>query len=173
MVDPLSYFQYGPPVTRNGTLEPSFLDWSCTCIDCQNNQGLSRKYRTHFDSANDTKPWDDEMYQLCPPRTLGYILADKQWAQLQISCINSIPTTDPADAWNSRLQLADDDTKRLLFNLVRSHVSPPPNPTIRKKDDDYQNLEVDDIVPGKGKGLVILLYGKKIHPPYGCRILAH
>ncbi|CBX91215.1 hypothetical protein LEMA_P067230.1 [Plenodomus lingam JN3] len=162
MVDPLSYFQYGPPVARNGTLEPSHDDWNCTCADCKNNDGLAKKYRTEFDSMSHSEDWDDEMYMLCPPRTLGYILAHKQWAQLQISSIQDIPPDDPDNAWNSRLQLADDETKQLLFNLVRSHnsfSSDDSQRNVNKKYEAYKKLEVNDIVPGKGKGLVILLYG--------------
>ena len=93
---------------------------------------------------------------LCPPRVLGYILGEKQWAQLQVTSVKEIPSKDPKDAWNTRLQLADDNkTKDMLFDLVQSHIS-----TAKQKAESEEiGLEVDDIIPGKGKGLVILLYG--------------
>lgn len=172
MVDHLSYFQYGPSIARNGSLEPSTDDWDCMCADCQLNDGLARKYRTSFDKAEMSKPkmhWDDEQYMLCPPRVLGYVLKDKQWAQLQVTNLRPIPLEDDKNAWNDRLRLSDDSTggfkskdlstKQLLFDLVRSHISADPSNTANPDASEDKLLEVDDIVPGKGKGLVILLYG--------------
>jgi hypothetical protein len=159
MVDYLSYFQYGPSTTRNGALEPSTEDPDCTCSDCQCNESLALKYRTRFDTMETQrkKIWEDEQYMLCPPRVLGYILRDKQWAQLQVSLVTDIPPEDSGNAWESRLQLADDEkTKDLLFDLVASHISSTSRQTEKTMD---RSLEVDDIIPGKGKGLVILLYG--------------
>lgn len=53
--------------------------------------------------------------------------------------------------------LGEHTTKEFLLDLVSSHTST----TVSKKDPDQTDaLEVDDIIPGKGKGLVILLYGK-------------
>ena len=172
MVDHLSYFQYGPLVACNGSLEPSEEELECTCTDCQGNDGLARKYRTGFDKVDMTKTtthWDDEQYMLCPPRVLGYVLRDKQWAQLQVTCIRPIPPENDKNAWNDRLRLVDDSagsfkskelsTKRLLFDLVSSHISTVPSSTPDQRNSGDKTLEVDDIVPGKGKGLVILLYG--------------
>lgn len=158
MVDYLSYFQYGPQVVRNGVLNPNISDENCMCSDCEKNEGLATKYRTYFDTtkAYTNAVWEDEQYMLCPPRLLGYILSEKQWAQLQVTSIREIPPNDPHDAWNTRLQLADDNkTKNMLFSLVQSHVS-----TISQEANPEEGgLEVNDIIPGKGKGLVILLYG--------------
>jgi len=159
MVDYLSYFQYGPSIARNGALNPSMGDPDCMCYDCRNNEGLASRYRIRFDTkeANRKEKWEDEQYMLCPPRVLGYILRDKQWAQLQVSLLDEVPIGDSGNAWHSRLRLADgESTKDLLFALVRSHISSTP-----KKSEETRKvgLEVDDIIPGKGKGLVILLYG--------------
>ncbi|KAI0106666.1 P-loop containing nucleoside triphosphate hydrolase protein [Daldinia grandis] len=158
VVDYLSYFQYGPPVARNGALNPRTDDLDCMCSDCQQNEGLTAKYRTRFDEVKTQKnnTWEDEQYMLCPPRLLGYILGEKQWAQLQVTTVQEIPPDDPKNAWNTRLQLADrNKTKDMLFNLVQNHAS-----TMKKKAKPGEmGLEVDDIIPGKGKGLVILLYG--------------
>ncbi|KAI8294486.1 hypothetical protein K4K56_002110, partial [Colletotrichum sp. SAR 10_98] len=76
---------------------------------------------------------------------------------------------DEGNAWESRLKLADDidnkkikggkkdEIKRGKKDLVGSHAST----TARKNhvDEDDHKLEVNDIITGKGKGLVILLYG--------------
>jgi hypothetical protein len=160
MVDYVSYFQYGPPMARNGDLEPSSVNVDCMCSDCQQNEGLAMKYRTWFDKheAQTKETWDDEQYMICPPRVLGYVLKEKQWAQLQTTLVRDIPFDGEQDAWHTRLQLDDEGaTKRLLFNLVRSHISET-NQAKRPRD----ALEVDDIIPGKGKGLVILLYGMNL-----------
>ena len=155
MVDYLSYFQYGPPIARNGALDPVTGNEDCQCSYCQNKDGLLAKYRTQFDSDEMQKIWVEEQYLLCPPRVLGYILKAKQWAQLQVSSIEDIPVSDPSSAWHTRLQLGEPETKNLLFNLVQSHISRSSQQANHKRDP----LEVDDIVPRKGKGLVILLYG--------------
>lgn len=157
MVDHLSYFQYGPPIGRNGDLEPSSGSADCVCADCQQNEGLAIKYRTRFDKTEvqGNEIWEDEQYMLCPPRVLGYVLEEKLWAQLQTTLVKDIPFDSKQDAWHNRLHLDDDgEKKELLFNLVRSHIS---ETTQAKRTRDA--LEVDDIIPGKGKGLVILLYG--------------
>ncbi|KAK6506459.1 hypothetical protein TWF506_011367 [Arthrobotrys conoides] len=160
MVDYLSYFQYGPPSARNGVLEPNSDNTGCSCSDCHRNDGLASIYRTRFDTipAQKRDTWEDEQYILCPPRVLGYILADKQWAQLQVSLVRDIPRNDPENAWHSRLRLADNQkTKNLLFDLVRSHSSSTMNNT--EDADERNRLKVNDFIPGKGNGLVILLYG--------------
>lgn len=157
MVDYASYFMYGSDEGRNGALRPYGGTPDCGCSDCQNNTELTRKYRTNFDKNAKIDNWEDEQYLICPPRVLGYILDVKEWAQLQVSFLHSVTEDDKTDAWNSRLQLADPKTKKLLFDLVRSHASPTSS---HLEDSEDRMLEVDDIVPGKGKGLVILLYGK-------------
>ncbi|KAI1387952.1 P-loop containing nucleoside triphosphate hydrolase protein [Hypoxylon trugodes] len=156
VVDYLSYVQYGPPIIRNGSLNPSLDDLGCMCSDCQQNEGLTAMYRTHFDTAEAQmqKTLEDEQYMLCPPRLLGYVLGEKQWAQLQVTLMKDIPVEDPGNPWKNRLQVAD-ETKNMLFNLIQSHVSTMKTETTPEET----GLEVNDIIPGKGKGLVILLYG--------------
>ncbi|KAI1147740.1 hypothetical protein F4825DRAFT_129632 [Nemania diffusa] len=154
MVDYASFYQYGSPDGRNGPLMRSESGLECGCADCQGNDGLTERYRTRFDRMPKNDEWEDEQYLICPPRVLRYILREKKWAQLQVTHLTEIAQREDKDAWNSRLKLAEEDTKRLLFDLVRCHVS-----SEVQDDDDTQSLEVDDIVPGKGKGLVILLYG--------------
>ncbi len=112
MVDYESYFQYGGTDGRNGSLKPSATDSGCgSCSDCQVNTGLTERYRTRFDTPEcaGAKEWHPEQYLLCPPRVLGYILQEKQWAQLQVSLLSELPSEDSEEgAWNSRLRLADD-----------------------------------------------------------------
>ncbi|KAJ2982968.1 hypothetical protein NUW58_g6334 [Xylaria curta] len=140
MVDYESFYQYGSTDGRNGSLSRSDSGVECGCSDCQSNLALTERYRTRFDRLPKNKEWEDEQYLMCPPR--------------------EIRPRDDQDAWNSRLKLADEDTKKLLFDLVRCHVSSEAQGDDGDDDDDDRKLlAVDDIVPGKGKGLVILLYG--------------
>ncbi len=137
------------------------MDSECNCSDCQENEGLMKDYRTRFDKPGTRKTWEDEQYLICPPRVLGYILLEKRWAQLQVSRLGPIREEDPKTAWNSRLKLKNEkDTKDLLFDLVTSHRFS----TTAKDEDERGGLEVDDIIPGKGKGLVILFYGMALIP---------
>ncbi|SPN99714.1 uncharacterized protein DNG_02565 [Cephalotrichum gorgonifer] len=157
MVDYQSYFQYGPSIAQNGSLEQMAEDTECMCLECQTSAVLRRKYRTDFDQRGRQdidEDWVDEQLMICPPRVLGYVLGAKQWAQLEVDKVVRLPPSDNSGPW-SRLQLADEgDTKELLLNLVKSHIS-----SSSGVNDGSTGLEVDDITPGKGKGLVILLYG--------------
>ena len=155
MVDFESYFRYGPADAKIGPLVLS-VDDQCGCLECQNNAALSSNYRTRFDGDTGQKEWEEEQYILCPPRILGYVLRDKQWAQLQVICLGDIPHENPDNSWG-RIKLADgEETKEMILDLVNGHG------TSASKDDD-NGLTVDDIVAKKGKGLVILLYGEIPH----------
>lgn len=66
---------------------------------------------------------------------------------------------------NSSQVKEENTTKDLRLDLVRSHASTKARKTHVEEEDD--KLEVNDIISGKGKGLIILLYGKK--QPNSCR----
>ena len=152
MVDFESFFDYGPAVPKVGSLLPYDAP-ECGCLQCQTPKGLEYIYRTRFDRDQCQRQWEDEQFMLCPPRVLGYILRDKKWAQLQISCLKDIPRKGSGRSWN-RVKLADgEDTKTTILNLVNGHK-------IVELGDGDSDLMVDDIVAKKGKGLVILLYGQ-------------
>ncbi|KAH8204871.1 hypothetical protein TruAng_000910 [Truncatella angustata] len=157
MVDYDSYLQYSSVTAGNGTLHRDRDYRECLCDDCQVNEGLTRRSRSHFDKSDNPnkRDWEDERYMLCPPRVLGYILGEKQWAQLQVSLLKKVPFEMHSDAWSSRLQLAEDATKDLLLELVKSHVSNHGESSNKAE----RCLEIDDIIPHKGKGLIVLLYG--------------
>ena len=146
-----SYFRYGPAVAKVGPLVPLSDSQECACLQCQNRTALKTIFRTRFDKDECQEKWEEEQYTLCPPRILGYILRDKQWAQLQVTSLREIPKEDLDHSLN-RVKLADgEETKKMILNLVNGHGKAD------SKDDD-SGLAVDDIVAKKGKGLVILLY---------------
>ena len=153
MVDFVSWFRYGPADARVGPLRVSSYQ-QCDCQLCRVSEACRVIYRRDFDLENHRNGlWVDEQYLLCPPRILGYVLKDKQWAQLLVDGIKQIEIPRADSSWTRRLQLADgNETKSLIYDLVKSHTPSEPGRSL-------EGLEVEDIVAKKGKGLVILLHG--------------
>lgn len=150
MVDFQSYFEYGRRDALLGDKSPEWGPLECQCPACQGNDDLMALYRIRFDRANpDGRNWEPEQYLLCPPRVFGYVLREKQWAQLQVDCLKDI-VLDNSTSWSEGLKLAQERTKNFIYDLVTGHGKPT---------DGDDGLEVQDIVERKGKGLVILLYG--------------
>lgn len=157
MVDFESYVRYGPAVAKVGPLEPLVDNFECACLECQKDTTYRMIFRIRFDEDESQEKWEEEQYMLCPPRILGYILSDKQWAQLLVTGLKDIPKVDLDHSWD-RVKLVDgEETKQMILNLVNGHGTP------NSKDED-SGLAVDDIVAKKGKGLVILLYGEILQP---------
>lgn len=110
MVDYESFGQYADYRPRNGHLKQGSSGQECGCSYCQSNAAFCDTYRTRFDdweNAGTTAEWEDEQYLLCPPRVLGYVLKDKQWAQLALSSLKPLPSEEGKGAWD-KLKLADD-----------------------------------------------------------------
>ena len=153
MVDFESYFSYGPVNAMLGSYELSADSDECQCLECQRSVVWDTVYRNRFDKEPHQQEWEAEQYMLSPPRVLGYILHDKAWAQLQVTGLQDIPKQHLDHSWD-RVKLADgEETKKMILNLVKGHGTADAN-------DDESNLVVDDIVAKKGKGLVMLLYGR-------------
>jgi len=145
MVDFLSYKRYGPGLFEMGTLVPAESDLDCRCKQCLNNEALKKTTRSQYDDEEMIcGDWDTEQYMLCPPRVAGYVLRDKQWAQLQVRHIKDAESDKES---YDQVRLAKKDTKELLLDLVTHHGSGSAKGRIR------------DIVVNKGNSLVILLYG--------------
>lgn len=88
-----------------------------------------------------------EQYLCCPPRVLGYALKQKTWVQLLVEHL--VPPNEADDStFNDRLQL-DPEAKKLIYNSVKAHAM----------SGDSSKEGLSDFAPGKGKGLVIMLYG--------------
>jgi hypothetical protein len=151
MVDFASYYEYGLDEGYIGDELISRESGECPCKDCSSNEKLEKLYCRKFDEATGDKleKWDDLQYILCPPRLLGYILREKQWAQLDLEKIK--PTKDDVAVFEKMLHLKstpdssldEAEIKKLLMSLVETHGQD----------------QVQDLVEDKGKGLVVLLYG--------------
>ena len=139
-----SYYEYQSPRAEIlGDLKRSDNIPECTCEECK------RKFETlvHYswDQCKRGAEWDKDRYVMCPPRVLGYALEQKRWVQLNIKNLVE-PNKASPKVFEEKLQL-DKDYKSIIRNTVQAHTQ-------------SKTKNISDYTPGKGKGLVILLWGK-------------
>jgi hypothetical protein len=94
---------------------------------------------------------NNENFLLLPPRLLGYATREKIWGQF------SVDKTEDAhgqkrEKFQDSLQL-DPKYKNLIEALVNSHQ------LNQEKQRRTGQKQVEDVVSGKGRGLVLLLHG--------------
>lgn len=155
MVDFQSYFQYADKVGRLGDLKPSGTeDNECGCPDCRDNQALNDMMKFNFDKATRDSKFEDLQYQMCPPRVLGYVIERKMWAQLAVDTVQEAPRDRANATFDEKLKL-DKKFKDLLRSLVMNHEAGK-----EVSEDGHKSKGIEDVVQGKGDGLVILLHGK-------------
>ncbi|KAF2729801.1 P-loop containing nucleoside triphosphate hydrolase protein [Polyplosphaeria fusca] len=149
MVDFESYIQHapnsGPRPPMGDILYPPYND-ECRCSSCTGNVALRISQRRQFDNYTAKIAFEDEQYLICPPRVLGYHLEARTWLELRVDQIQVI-SQPVSDAAFKKLQL-NKTFKDLIKDLVESHTS-----------GTNQKPLMEDIVEGKGRGLVILLHG--------------
>jgi len=149
MVDFTSYFRYGPDSAKVGGL-PVFEDVdTCECPICSKNEALQQLLKPRYDDSgkDPDAEWEGLQSMLCPPRVLGYVLKDKQWAQLAVTKLSDVAVEKETTVLKDLYLTGKDNgnaKKRLLMGLVRHHGQ----------------VLVKDLVAGKGEGLVFLLYGE-------------
>lgn len=149
MVDFGSYFRYGPNSAKLGDLFVYQDVDTCACAVCSQNAVLQDLFRSGYDRSGkvSSASWDDFQLMLCAPRVLGYVLKDKQWAQLAVNNLTDVEKEDAKKVLETLYLTGKDNgksKKELLMALVRNH----------------NKVIVEDIVAGKGVGLVFLLYGE-------------
>lgn len=96
------------------------------------------------------KALEDDTHQLFPPRLLGYATKEKMWGQFAVDHTEEAPVKD-TKPFREDLQL-DPKYKDMIEALVDSHEKT----TATRKE---KQLQVRDVVQGKGRGLVLLLHG--------------
>lgn len=84
----------------------------------------------------------DEDYILASPVVLGFAFAEKQWLEFKVANVDEVKWND--QAWPSLV--IPDATKDLIQALVTSRRS-------------NASKTIDDVIQGKGKGLVTVLHG--------------
>ena len=100
------------------------------------------KYLSHAD--DDSYIMSDEQALLCPAQIRGFSLAEKVWAFFLVEKVREIEWTK--DAFE-RLELAH-SLKEIIQALVVMHGQ-----------ENTHSERFDDIITGKGKGLIFLLSG--------------
>ena len=123
----------------------------CDCAACDNNEALKQTTRSGYDGFKRDQEFSEEQFLLCPPRVLGFFMLKKTWAQLLVKSVQDLEV-NKSDAFK-KLVLAEEQ-KTLIKSLVSRHG-----------EDSTQNegnfQQVEDIIQGKGRGVVILLHGKQ------------
>ncbi|KAF5533765.1 TOB3 (member of AAA-ATPase family) [Fusarium mexicanum] len=94
------------------------------------------------DEDMDIVDFTDEDYLIASPVVLGFSFSEKQWLEFAVSCVNEIKWNEKA--WDSLV--LEDGTKDLIKALVKSRKYHAAN-------------TIDDVIQGKGKGLVTVLHG--------------
>jgi hypothetical protein len=112
------------------------------------------------------KEFEEEQLLMCPPRVEGYALAKKRWVYLDVESIADMLEPEEKDSMSeafNRMILPKtqywEETKRLIELLVKSHASGTANATTAPIKRHVPS-PLQDLVKGKGQGLVILLYGE-------------
>lgn len=84
-----------------------------------------------------------DQHTFCPPRVLGFAVSQKKFVQLLVGNVrNNISQKDKEKPWEDfKLKGKDKETLR---NLVTQHA---------------KSEVIEDVIQGKGKGLVVLLHG--------------
>ncbi|KAK6953781.1 hypothetical protein Daesc_003743 [Daldinia eschscholtzii] len=96
------------------------------------------------EDSNDNVPpvFTDEEYLIASPVVLGFAFAEKLWLEFTVSGIKEI-------SWNEHAYdslVLQSNTKEIVKALVESHKYHPA-------------ASIDDVIQGKGKGLVAVLHG--------------
>ena len=154
MVDFGSYIQHGPEFNKfppMGDLEFVMDDDDddfCKCGVCSANERLRKNQKPHYDGVTTATGWEETQLLICPPRLLGYHLKGKRWVEMVVDNVKDIKSLKDMRSFN-RLEL-NKTQKTLIQKLVTHHAS----------GSEDQNSVMNDLSPGKGNGLVILLHGK-------------
>lgn len=113
----------------------------------------------NFDKQAPDAEFEPLQYMMCPPRVLGYVIERKMWAQLRVNDVQPVKNENAGDTFDKKLQL-EEDTKELIKNLVATHEQG------KEMKNGKRTKGIQDVVQGKGDGLVILLHGE---PKFGTR----
>ncbi|KAI0865854.1 P-loop containing nucleoside triphosphate hydrolase protein [Xylaria cubensis] len=117
----------------------------------------AKSFFSHAASSADLYPLDktdlssqpegglsDRLLMLCSPVVKAYALKSKQWGEVYVDGISNIKWDE--NAFDSLV--LEEETKRLIKSFVSAQIKQSKSP------------EFDDIVEGKGQGMIMLLTGE-------------
>jgi hypothetical protein len=100
------------------------------------------EHATPEEDKKELPVFTDEEYLIASPVVLGFAFAEKLWLEFTVSGVKEI-------VWNEGAYdslVLEDNTKAIVKALVESHKYHPAE-------------SIDDVIQGKGKGLVAVLHG--------------
>lgn len=141
LIDYSAFVEFGGKsiTVGNQSTNPSS---NCQCAFCVNG-------RQEWDGVSPTnknpekRRLNEKQLLLCPPRVVGFAMKSKVWVQMLVDNVEELKTEGKDNAFK-KLELPK-RTKDLLRDLVEQHTKFP--------------NRLDDLVPGKGNGLIALLHG--------------
>lgn len=101
---------------------------------------LSTERLFRVDSQQHLEMTEEEL-MLCAGYVAGYSLEKKKWGWFKVDSIQDVNFNE--NAWDSLI--FKETQKTMLLSLVKVHAN--------------EGSEFDDVIKGKGKGLVVLLHG--------------
>jgi SpoVK/Ycf46/Vps4 family AAA+-type ATPase len=143
LADHKAYLTFGRKAIRLGDEDVTHMP--CGCTSCL---GLRKKCIGELergDSSKKKKPQklNRDMHLLCPPRVFGFALRQKVLVQMLVDNVKEMDQKDKETAYK-KLEL-DSKSKNILKTLVLQHSN--------------ETNKIDDLIPGKGNGLIVLLHG--------------
>ncbi|KAI0161882.1 P-loop containing nucleoside triphosphate hydrolase protein [Hypoxylon sp. FL1284] len=140
VVDALAYEIHNDSRLQLKALKPKSLEPGLDVSD-QNHSDPAHPYRFGRSTYESPAELSDDLLYLCSPTLRGYDLKTKRWAMLYVDFMHAIKWNDT----EFESLVLQRDYKRLIASFVESHVA---------------NKEAfDDIIEGKGQGIIILLEG--------------
>lgn len=120
-------------------------------VDVERDDSIYRSARYYWDLAESASSMRPENFLVCPGMVYGYVLRSRKWMSLDVGVVEDIAVQE--FGFDS-LVLPKGHSETLLA-LVETH-SKAAKPVTGKKVVERQN----DLIRGKGKGLIILLHGE-------------
>ena len=142
---------------------PCGVDRCNICTDISNDFYVEYTRRAEYVKGNDllqcckAHELTDDHFLLLPLRVYGYELQDRKWHALYVDQVEDIVPL-PHNAFNGLV--LEDSHKKLIEALVKNQT----RDALQNTNGDghvlgSSNKHVMDLVPGKGRGLIVLLHG--------------
>jgi hypothetical protein len=100
----------------------------------------------------------DDQLILLPPRVYGYSLLDRRWVALNVSLLEEISAQGSKEQCKLDNLVLPSEHKMVLQALITNQVRPPHKSSSSLTTAVPEQFSMD-VVPAKGKGLIILLHG--------------
>jgi hypothetical protein len=103
---------------------------------------LSATKKVFRTASKDHLRMEDDEYIICHNQIPGFALHEKKWAFFDVDLVKEVELN--VDAWSSLMM--NEHQKRMILSLVQVH--------------QHERLGFDDVIKGKGKGMIFLLHGE-------------